>query len=79
MYKKITHQIVEEHFAHPIAAELKKNVEKIKPKSEVDYLGRVLDPITHKPIVDKVTGKYVYAVKPMLHPDKKLILNQKDT
>ena len=71
MYKKITHQIVEEHFAHPIAAELKTNVDKTKPKSEVDYLGRVLDPITHKPMIDKKTGKYVYAVKPMLHPDKK--------
>jgi hypothetical protein len=29
MYKKITHNIVEEHFAHPIAAELKKKVDKI--------------------------------------------------
>lgn len=29
MYKKITHNIVEEHFAHPLAAELKKKVEKI--------------------------------------------------
>jgi hypothetical protein len=28
MYKKITHHIVEEHFDHPIAAELKKKVDK---------------------------------------------------
>jgi hypothetical protein len=33
MYKKITHNITEEHFAHPIAAELKKKVDKIAPKS----------------------------------------------
>lgn len=33
MYKKITHNITEEHFAHPIAAELKKKVDKtiVKP------------------------------------------------
>jgi len=33
MYKKITHNITEEHFAHPLAAELKKKVDKtiIKP------------------------------------------------
>jgi hypothetical protein len=29
MYKKITHNITEEHFAHPLAAELKKKVEKL--------------------------------------------------
>lgn len=28
MYKKITHNITEEHYAHPLAAELKKSVEK---------------------------------------------------
>lgn len=28
MYKKITHNITEEHFAHPIAAELKKKIDK---------------------------------------------------
>lgn len=30
MYKKITHNIVEEHFAHPLAADLKKKIEKSK-------------------------------------------------
>lgn len=30
MYKKITHNITEEHFAHPVAAELKKKVDKQK-------------------------------------------------
>ena len=34
MYKKITHKIVEEHFAHPIAAELKNKVDKTKPKGD---------------------------------------------
>ena len=34
MYKKITHNIVEEHFDHPIAAELKKKVDKaIAPRA----------------------------------------------
>lgn len=33
MYKKITHNITEEHFAHPLAAELKKKVDKIIVKS----------------------------------------------
>ena len=28
MYKRITHNIMEEHFAHPIAAELKKKIDK---------------------------------------------------
>lgn len=35
MYKKITHYITEEHFDHPVAADIKKNVETkqpIKPK-----------------------------------------------
>jgi hypothetical protein len=31
MYKKITHNIMEEHFAHPLAADLKKKVEKLNP------------------------------------------------
>ena len=30
MYKKITHTITEEHFDHPIAAEIKKHVDKMK-------------------------------------------------
>jgi hypothetical protein len=37
MYKKITHHIVEEHFDHPIAAELKKKIDKttpVNPKSK---------------------------------------------
>jgi hypothetical protein len=31
MYKKITHNVVEEHFAHPLAAQLKKQIDKTKP------------------------------------------------
>jgi len=39
MYKKITHTITEEHFAHPMAMEIKKLVDKlIKPKA--------IDPVT---------------------------------
>jgi len=30
MYKKITHNIVEEHFAHPLSAQLKKEIDKTK-------------------------------------------------
>lgn len=60
MYKKITHHIVEEHFDHPIAAELKAKIEK-KAKATVDYMGRVLDPVTGKPAIDPRTGKFVYA------------------
>jgi hypothetical protein len=37
MYKKITHNIVEEHFAHPIAAELKKKVDKMSPAGAPPY------------------------------------------
>lgn len=73
MYKKITHQIVEEHFAHPIAAELKKNID--KAKAAVDFMGRVLDPVTGKPAIDPVTGKFIYAdtniSKAKFHSDKK--------
>lgn len=32
MYKKITHHIVEEHFGHPVASEIKKVVDKNKPQ-----------------------------------------------
>ena len=32
MYKKITHHIVEEHFGHPIASEIKKTIDKTKPQ-----------------------------------------------
>ena len=60
MYKKITHHIVEEHFDHPIATELKAKIEK-KAKATVDYMGRVLDPVTGKPAIDPRTGKFVYA------------------
>jgi hypothetical protein len=60
MYKKITHHIVEEHFDHPIAAELKAKIEK-KSKATIDYMGRVLDPMTGKPTIDPSTGKFVYA------------------
>lgn len=60
MYKKITHHIVEEHFDHPIAAELKAKIEK-KSKATVDYMGRVIDPMTGKPTIDPRTGEYVYA------------------
>lgn len=34
MYKKITHKIVEEHFDHPIAAELKNKVDNTKPMGD---------------------------------------------
>lgn len=71
MYKKITHHIVEEHFDHPIAAELKKHVDKSKAMSAVDYMGRVLDPANGKPMVDPLTGKFVYANKSKLHSNKK--------
>lgn len=61
MYKKITHNITEEHFAHPIAAELKKKVDKIKATATIDYKGRVIDPVTGKPAIDPRTGDFVYA------------------
>ena len=60
MYKKITHHIVEEHFDHPIATELKAKIEK-KSKATIDYMGRVIDPITGKPAIDPTTGEFVYA------------------
>jgi hypothetical protein len=60
MYKKITHHIVEEHFDHPIATELKAKIER-KSKTAVDYMGRVLDPITNQPAIDPLTGKFIYA------------------
>ena len=60
MYKKITHHIVEEHFDHPIATELKAKIEK-KSKATIDYMGRVIDPITGKPAIDPRTGDFVYA------------------
>jgi hypothetical protein len=46
MYKKITHNIVEEHFAHPMAAELKKKVDKTvaptpKPKVSITPEGNL--------------------------------------
>jgi len=49
MYKKITHHIVEEHFAHPIAAELKAKIER-KSKTAKNMGG----------VVDPVTGEIVY-------------------
>lgn len=62
MYKKITHHIVEEHFDHPIAAELQKKVDKnSRATATIDYMGRVIDPITGKPAIDPTTGNYVYA------------------
>ena len=60
MYKKITHNIVEEHFDHPIATELKAKIEK-KSKATIDYMGRVIDPLTGKPAIDPTTGEFVYA------------------
>jgi hypothetical protein len=60
MYKKITHHIVEEHFDHPIATELKAKIEK-KSKATIDYMGRVIDPLTGKPAIDPRTGEFVYA------------------
>jgi hypothetical protein len=60
MYKKITHHIVEEHFDHPIATELKARIEK-KSTAAVDYKGRVIDPMTGKPAIDPVTGNFIYA------------------
>lgn len=74
MYKKITHHIVEEHFDHPIATELKAKIEK-KSKATIDYMGRVIDPLTGKPAIDPRTGEYVYAEtnisKPKYQSDKK--------
>jgi hypothetical protein len=60
MYKKITHHIVEEHFDHPIATELKAKIDR-KSKATVDYMGRVIDPVTGKPAIDPRTGDFVYA------------------
>jgi hypothetical protein len=36
MYKKITHHIVEEHFEHPVASEIKKTIDRSKVKSKMD-------------------------------------------
>jgi hypothetical protein len=36
MYKKITHNIVEEHFEHPVASEIKKTVDRTKIRSKMD-------------------------------------------
>lgn len=36
MYKKITHNIVEEHFDHPVASEIKKTVDRTKIRSKLD-------------------------------------------
>jgi hypothetical protein len=36
MYKKITHHIVEEHFEHPVASEIKKTIDRTKIKSKMD-------------------------------------------
>jgi hypothetical protein len=38
MYKKITHHIVEEHFEHPVASEIKKTVDRTKIKTKMDNL-----------------------------------------
>lgn len=77
MYKKITHHIVEEHFDHPIAAELQKKVDKNKATATIDYRGRVLDPVTGKPLIDPTTGDFVYAdtnvSKAKLKTNKKVI------
>ena len=39
MYKKITHHITEEHFAHPDAAKIKKVVESTKKKPDMKTKG----------------------------------------
>jgi hypothetical protein len=74
MYKKIIHHIVEEHFDHPIATELKSKIEK-KSKATIDYMGRVIDPLTGKPAIDPRTGEFVYAntniSKPKSHSSKR--------
>jgi len=70
MYKKITHHIVEEHFDHPIAADLKAKIEK-KSKATIDYMGRVIDPITGKPSIDPTTGEFVYAETNVSKPKTK--------
>lgn len=48
MYKKITHHIVEEHFDHPIAAELKRKVEKnkVEPKAKAFIHSYDLSPLS---------------------------------
>jgi hypothetical protein len=71
MYKKITHHIVEEHFDHPIAAELKKKIDKTKPTATIDYRGRVIDPVTGKPAIDPRTGDFVYADTNVSKPKSK--------
>ena len=62
MYKKITHNITEEHFAHPLAAELKKKVEKLTPA----------------PIVIKPTLKSTIMITPetQLHMDSHEFFNK---
>jgi len=70
MYKKITHHIVEEHFDHPIATELKAKIEK-KAKATIDYMGRVIDPLTGKPAIDPRTGEFVYAETNISRPKYK--------
>jgi hypothetical protein len=78
MYKKITHHIVEEHFDHPIAAELKKKIDNTKPTAAIDYMGRVLDPITGKPAIDPTTGKFVYAKTNVSTPKSKSYMKSYD-
>jgi len=48
MYKQVKHQIVEEHFAHPYAIEIKKHVDKITPKPKgMEYATAAETPMAH--------------------------------
>jgi len=62
MYKKITHNIVEEHFNHPIAAVIKKTVDKkkIKPGQYEDYNENSNDGVIslHDPLPWNVYNEY---------------------
>lgn len=76
MYKKITHDIVEEHFHHPLAAQLKKQLDKTKPqppKSKESHTGP-LDIEAHKLFNKLYWGVRNYVVSALGPNDDSTIL-----
>lgn len=76
MYKKITHNIVEEHFAHPLAAQLKKQIDKTKPlpPKNKESLAGSLDLDAHKLFNKLYWGVRNYVVSALGPNDDSTIL-----